>query len=113
MTRETYELLSPKASSRKKRYEKQPTEYWSLLSKILYTRNKEIILPLYKSHIRPHRLYADQFWSTHLRRDIHKIEKVQGRATEMIPESRNHNYHQRLNDQFVPSSLLKEDCEDI
>ena len=59
-------------------------------------KNKEQILPLYKSLVRPHLEHALQFWSTHLRRDIDKMEKIQKRATKMIPEIRKHSYHQRI-----------------
>ena len=45
-------------------------------------KNKELVLPLYKSLVRPHREHAVQFWSPHLRRDIDKIEKIQRRATK-------------------------------
>ena len=34
----------------------------------------------------------------HLRRDIDKMEKIQRRATKMIPEIRKHSYHQRIPD---------------
>ena len=54
-------------------------------------KNKELILPLYKSPIRPHLEHAVQFWSPNLRNDIDKIEKLQRRATKMIPEIRNHS----------------------
>ena len=37
-----------------------------------------------------------QFWSPNLRRDIDKIEKKKRRATNMIPEIRNHSYLQRI-----------------
>ena len=37
-------------------------------------KNKELILPLYKSLVRPHLEHAGQFWSPHLRRVIDKIE---------------------------------------
>ena len=57
---------------------------------------KELILPLYKSLVRPHLEHAMQFWSPNLRRDIDKIEKIQRRATKMIPEIRNHSYHQQI-----------------
>ena len=33
---------------------------------------KELILPLYKSRVRPHLEHAVQFWSPNLRRDIDK-----------------------------------------
>ena len=48
-------------------------------------KNKELILPLYKSLVRPHLQHAVQFWSPHLRRDIDKMEEIQRRATKMIP----------------------------
>ena len=61
-------------------------------------KNKELILPLYKCLVLPHLEHAVQFWSPNLRRDIDKIEKIQRRATKMIPEIRNHSYHHRIQD---------------
>ena len=61
-------------------------------------QNKELILPLYISLVRAHLEHAVQFWSPHLRRDIDKMEKIQTRATKMIPEIRNHSYHHRIQD---------------
>ena len=60
------------------------------------TKNKELILPLYKFLVRPHLEHAVKFWSQHVRRDIDKIEKIQRRATKMIPEIRNHSCHRRI-----------------
>ena len=48
--------------------------------------------------MRPHLEHAVQFWSPNLRRDIDKIEKIQRRATKMIPEILNHSHHQRIQD---------------
>ena len=61
-------------------------------------KNKELILPLYKYLVHIHLEHAVQFWSQNLRRDIDKIEKIPRRATKIIPEIRNHNYHQRIHD---------------
>ena len=60
--------------------------------------SKELILPFYKSLVRPHLEHAVQFCSPHLSRDIDKIEKIQRRATKMIPKIRNHSYHQQIRD---------------
>ena len=61
-------------------------------------KSTELMLPLYKSLVRPHLEYAVQFWSPHLRWDIYKMEKVRRKATKMIPEIQNHSYQQRLKD---------------
>ena len=45
-----------------------------------------------------------QFWSPHLRRDIDKIEKIQRRATNMIPD---HSYHQRIQDHDLISIVQR------
>src|SRR5215813_11252394 len=60
------------------------------------SRNKNVILPLYKSLVRPHLEYAVQFWSPHYRNDINCIEKVQRRATKMIESMKDKTYGERL-----------------
>ena len=70
-------------------------------------KNIELIPPLYKFLVRPHLEHAVQFWSPNLRRDIDKIEKIQRRATQMIPEIRNHSYHQRIQDLDLTSLVQR------
>ena len=60
-----------------------------LIARNFRYKSKELILPLYKSLVRPHLEHAVQFWSPHLRRDIDKIEEIQRTATKIIPEIRN------------------------
>ena len=48
--------------------------------------NSEVLTLLYKSIIRPHVEYATSVWSPHLKGDRDKIEKLQRRATKLIPE---------------------------
>ena len=59
-------------------------------------RNKEIVLSLYNSLVRPHLEYAVQFWSPSLRKDICRLERVQARATKLIPSIRHKSYPERL-----------------
>ena len=53
-------------------------------------------MTLYKSLVRPHLEYAVQFWSPTYRRDVERLERVQARATKLIPEIRNKGYERRL-----------------
>lgn len=59
-------------------------------------KSKDIILPLYKAIVRPHLEYAVQFWSPFLREEVAKMERIQRRATKLIPNLRNKSYEERL-----------------
>ncbi len=59
-------------------------------------KNKDIIVPLYISLVRPHLEYAVQFWSPHHTKDITKLESVQRKATKMITSLHNKSYKERL-----------------
>ena len=67
-----------------------------LISRNFTYRSKEIMLPLYKSLVRPHLEHAVQLWSPHLQRDINKLERIQHRATKLIPELKQLPYERRL-----------------
>jgi hypothetical protein len=58
--------------------------------------NKENMLLLYKSLVRPHLEYSVQAWRPHYRKDIDLIEKVQRRATKLIPQLKDKSYEERL-----------------
>ena len=58
--------------------------------------NSDIIISLYKTLVRPHVEYATSVWSPHLKGDRDKIEKLQRRATKLIPELRDKTYEERL-----------------
>src|SRR5271157_3639301 len=58
--------------------------------------NKENMLLLYKSLVRPHLEYSVQAWRPYYRKDIDLIEKVPRRATKLIPQLKDKSYEERL-----------------
>ena len=52
---------------------------------ITYTE-KSLIIP--KAIVIPHLEYCIQAWNPHLRKDVDMLEKIQRRATKLIPELR-------------------------
>lgn len=59
-------------------------------------RSAEVIVKLYKSLVRPHLDYAMQARSPHLEKDKKILEKVQARATKLIPSIQHLSYEERL-----------------
>ena len=45
-------------------------------------KSKEIMLPLYKSMVRPHLDYCIQAWKPHLRKDVDRLEKSSEKGYE-------------------------------
>ena len=58
--------------------------------------NKDTFLLLYKSLIRPHLEFASCIWSPKQKYNIDLIERVQRRATKLIPQLRELSYSDRL-----------------
>jgi len=48
-----------------------------MIKRIFTSRSKEIIIPLYKTLVRPHLDYCVQAWRPHIIKDIQVLEKVQ------------------------------------
>ena len=62
---------------------------------ITYKENSSIV-PLYKAIVIPPLEYCIQAWNPHLRKDIGMLEKIQRRATKLIPGLRDLRYEERL-----------------
>ncbi|VDI07537.1 Hypothetical predicted protein [Mytilus galloprovincialis] len=60
-------------------------------------------LRLYVALVRPHVEYGNTIWYPHLKKDINAVEKVQMRATKLIPDIRHLSYEERLKVLKLPS----------
>ena len=63
----------------------------------------EAFVSVYKAMVRPHLEYAVQLWSPYRKSYIEDIEKVQIRATKLIPGMRNVAYEERLRKLKLPT----------
>ena len=65
--------------------------------------DKETLLLLYKGLIRPTLEYGNVIWAPFLKRQSSEIEKIQRRATKLIPELKDKPYEERLRLLKLPS----------
>ena len=56
-----------------------------LIMRTIMYNDKQLIVPLYKAIVRPHLEYCIQAWRLYRKKYIDKLEKIQRRATKMIP----------------------------
>ena len=57
-------------------------------------KEKKLIIPLYKTIVRPHLEYCIQAWGPYRKKDIDTLERIQRRATKMIPDLRYLSYEE-------------------
>ena len=65
--------------------------------------DEETLKTLYCSFVRPHLEYCIHAWSPYFKKDIEVLEKVQKRATKLLPWLRNLSYEDRLLRLDMPS----------
>ena len=67
-----------------------------LIRRNITCKGKKLIIPLYKAIVRPHFEYCIQARRPYRKKDIDTLERIQRRATKMIPELRDLSYEKRL-----------------
>ena len=70
-------------------------------------KDREIILPLFKAHVRSRLEYGSVVWSPFKLKDIQAIEYVQRRATKLIRGLYDLTYEERLKALNLPSLLFR------
>ena len=74
---------------------------------------KDIFNLIYKSMVRPHLEYGSVIWNPHLKKDMDAIERVQRRATKLVPGIKNLSYEDRLKSLELPTLKFRRDRADI
>ena len=67
-----------------------------LIRRNITYKGKKVIIPLYKEIVRPNLEICIQTWRPYRKKDIDTLERIQRRATKLIPELRNLSYEERL-----------------
>ena len=75
--------------------------------------DRNVILKLYKSLVRPHLDYAVPVWKPYLRKDINLLEGVQRRMTRLIPGMRDKTYEERLEELKLMSLEQRHTRQDL
>ena len=74
-----------------------------LIRRTIMYKEKRLIAPLNKTIVRPHLECCIQAWRPYRKKDIDKLERIQQRATKMIPELRDLCYESRLLECGLPT----------
>jgi hypothetical protein len=67
----------------------------------------DLMKKLYISLVRPHLEYANVIWHPHLKRQVELLERVQHRATKMVPNLSKLGYEDRLRQMDLPSLVYR------
>ena len=67
-----------------------------LIRRTIMYKEKQLIVSRYKAIVRPHLEYCIQAWRPYHKKDIYKLERIQRRATKIIPGLRDFSYESRL-----------------
>ena len=82
---------------------KKANQILGLIKKTMATKNEKTIPLLYMTLVRPHLEYANAIWGPFYKQDQQLVERVQRRATKMIPCLSNLSYENRIRSLNMPS----------
>ena len=82
---------------------KKARQISGLIIRSITFKSKDIMVPLYKSLVRPILEYGNAVWSPYLRKDIDLIESVQRYFTRCVIGVKDMNYEERLKFLNLPS----------
>jgi hypothetical protein len=69
--------------------------------------DRSMFLLLYKALVRPRLEYANSVWNPRLKKDIELLERVQRRATRIVPELKGLSYPERLRALNLPTLVYR------
>ena len=75
---------------------KKANQMLGVIKRTFTFMSKNIFTKLYKALVRSHLEYGNVVWSPYLKRQSVQLERVQRRATKLVPECKDMNYDQRL-----------------
>ena len=82
---------------------KKANSILGLIRKSFVAFDKVSLGLLYKSLVRPHLEYCNVIWGPFYKGDVIKVEKIQRRATKLVPELKHLPYEDRLQALDLPS----------
>ena len=85
-----------KPASQCERAAKAANSILGLITRCFHYRTKDILVPLYKTFVRPKMEYAVTVWNPWLRKDEEVMEKVQQRLVRMLSDVKGDTYEERL-----------------
>ena len=86
---------------------KKANSMLAIIRRTFLNLRKELFIPLYKSLVRSHLEFASSVWCPYKIKFIEKIEKVQRRATKLIPGLKDLSYEERLRHLQLPSLVYR------
>ena len=76
-----------------------------MIKKSFACLDEDVLLPLYTSLVRSHLEYGNLIWGPHYKEDSIAVEKLQRRASKLVPAIKDLSYEERLRHLELPSLM--------